>query len=381
MILCVIAATLATQAACQRSQESSTGPLRVDGQERIEFTSVPAWGSTANLRGRVWGVNPASFKVAVYIFVETAGGWWTKPTFASPLTSIANDSTWTTAIVTGGNDRYATRIVAFLVPNGFAAPLCGPCATLPSTLFDNPYAITPRLPGTQTINFSGYQWVIKKSDSSIGKVGPGGNYFSDDPQDVWVDAEGLHLTITKDGSSWFCTDAILVTPLGYGTYAIEIEGPIDALDRNVVLGFFTWDDVAPWEQANRNVNFREIDIEHSVWGDAGSSLNAQFVVQPYQTEGNRHRFHFDVPQDGMSRHAFVWQQQAIVFQSVSGDTAENWVYTGGDIPSSGRENVRLNLWLIGGQAPSNGESTEVVIRRFEFFPPATGIGGDSGKGR
>jgi hypothetical protein len=231
------------------------------------------------------------------------------------------------------------------------------------------------------VDFSGYRWVIKKSNSSIGKVGPGGNYFSDDPQDVWVDAEGLHLTITKDGSSWFCTEVILVTPLGYGTYAIEIEGPIDELDRNIVLGFFTWDDVAPWEQTHPNANFREIDIEHSLWGDAGSSLNAQFVAQPYQTEGNRHQFHFDVPQDGMSRHAFVWQQQAIVFQSVSGDTAENWVYTGGSIPSSGRENVRLNLWLIGGQAPSNGESTEVVIRRFEFFPPATGIGGDSGKDR
>jgi hypothetical protein len=79
---------------------------------------VPAWGAR-----RVWGVDPANFKVAVHIFVETAGEWWIKPTFASPLTSIASDSTWTTAIVGGGNHRYATRIVAFLVPNGLAKGL------------------------------------------------------------------------------------------------------------------------------------------------------------------------------------------------------------------------------------------------------------------
>jgi len=220
---------------------------------------------------------------------------------------------------------------------------------------------------------------MKKSDPSIGKVGPGGNYFSDDPQDVWVDAEGMHLTITKKGQDWFCTEAALETPLGDGTYVLEMEGPIDVLDRTIVMGFFTWDDIGPWDPTNPNPNFREIDVEFSVWGDAGSSLNAQFVVQPYLTQGNRHQFHFEIPQDGTSHHTFAWKEQASSFQSVSGAMTEGWTYTGSDIPSPGGESIRLNLWLIGGQAPANDQDTELIIRRFEFFPStATGIGGGAG---
>ena len=369
--------------ACHRHEEPVDGPAAASEQQpRIGLVSIPPWGSSENLVGRVWGARPADFKVAVYIFVETAGGWWTRPTFAAPLTPIAGDSTWTTAIATGGNDPYATRIIAFLVPNGLEPPLCGACAGLPSTLFGNPYAVTGRFPGTRKVNFSGYRWVIKKSDSSIGKIGPGGNYFSDDPQDVWVDAEGMHLTITKKGQDWFCTEAILETPLGYGTYVLEILGSIDVFDPNIVMGFFTWDDIAPWVPANPNPNFREVDVEFSVWGDAGSSLNAQFVVQPYLTQGNRHQFHFEVPQDQTSRHAFAWQQQAISFQSVSRAVTEDWTYTGSNIPSPGGESIRLNLWLIGGEAPANGQYTELVIRRFEFFPStATGIGSGAGDRR
>jgi hypothetical protein len=41
------------------------------------------------------------------------------------------------------------------------------------------------------------------------------------------------------------------------------------------------------------------------------------------------------------------------------------------------ENVRLNFWLIGGEAPASGEDTELIVRRFEFFPStATGVDRD-----
>jgi hypothetical protein len=35
------------------------------------------------------------------------------------------------------------------------------------------------------------------------------------------------------------------------------------------------------------------------------------------------------------------------------------------------ENVRLNLWLINGNAPINGLETEVIVDKFEFIPPDT----------
>jgi len=46
------------------------------GQLGIEFTYVPPYGSFEDLSGKVTGVKPADYRVAVYIYVE---GWWNKP--------------------------------------------------------------------------------------------------------------------------------------------------------------------------------------------------------------------------------------------------------------------------------------------------------------
>jgi len=39
-----------------------------------------------------------------------------------------------------------------------------------------------------------------------------------------------------------------------------------------------------------------------------------------------------------------------------------------DIPRPGDENARINLWLMHGLPPSDGQEVEVVIRKFEFVP-------------
>ena len=79
-------------------------------------------------------MKPADYKVAAYIYVPSGGGWWTKPYFNSPLTSIEVDGTWTCDITTGGRDETATRIAAFLLPNRFDPPSVGASATLPPIL-------------------------------------------------------------------------------------------------------------------------------------------------------------------------------------------------------------------------------------------------------
>ncbi len=335
----------------------------------IEFTFVPAWSSFDDLTGRVWGVNPSEYYVAVYIFVESAGGWWTKPSAVSPLTPIEEDSTWTTDITTGGIDQYATKIIAFLVPDGYSPPPCVPCNELPDSLFQNPYAVDCRIPGTRVISFSGYDWIVKKSDEMIGMIGPGPNYFSDDQEDVWVDAEGLHLTITKNGTNWFATEVVADTSLGYGAYIFELKGGIDSLDQNIVLGLFTWDDCAPFDSANINENFREFDIEFSRWGNVQSDTNAQYVVQPYHNPGNIYRFNIQLSNnDTISTHRFTWYEDSIYFQSVYGDSIKEWNYTGNNVPIPGNETPRINFWLFNGQPPSDSEEVEVLITRFEYFP-------------
>ncbi|OGY25961.1 MAG: hypothetical protein A2Z24_02480 [Candidatus Woykebacteria bacterium RBG_16_44_10] len=99
---------------------SASSILCGPGTPTIEFTYVPPYGSFDNLKGQVCHVWPADYKVAVYIYV--VGRWWTKPYWAWPLTDINPDGSWVCDITTGGVDEEATKIAAFLVPNGYAPP-------------------------------------------------------------------------------------------------------------------------------------------------------------------------------------------------------------------------------------------------------------------
>jgi exo-beta-1,3-glucanase (GH17 family) len=102
------------------------------GEPTIEFTYLPPYGSTEDLRGRVLHVLPSGVGVAVYIKVR--GRWWTKPYFDQPVTRPRPDGAWITDITTGGVDREATEITAFLIPAAYDPPLAGGSAALPSEL-------------------------------------------------------------------------------------------------------------------------------------------------------------------------------------------------------------------------------------------------------
>ena len=127
----------------------------------------------------------------------------------------------------------------------------------------------------RTIQFSGSTWEVKAS--TIGVTGPGPNYFSYDESDVFVDAQGrLHLRISYHDGRWWSTEVINADPLAYGTYTFTLASRVDQLDPWPVVGLFTWDTGAP------QVAYREIDIEHSRWGQPAND-NAQFVIQPWDT--------------------------------------------------------------------------------------------------
>jgi hypothetical protein len=107
-------------------------------------------------------------------------------------------------------------------------------------------------------------------------------------------------------------------------------------------------------------------------------LNAQFVVQPSDRSGNRHRFAID-PQADSSTQLFVWSPKSVQFLSFLGSAqspdpnkiVEQWSYTGAAIPpAGGPTNARINLWLLGGHPPSDGKEIEIVMSSFEFIPQA-----------
>ena len=208
----------------------------------------------------------------------------------------------------------------------------------------------------RTVEFSGYTWQVK---SSTGLVGPGPNLFSDSAGNVWVDALGrLHLKLTYSKGRWRCAEVINTQSLGRGRYSFALDSRVDALDRNVVLGLFTWSD----DPAYAN---RELDIEFSRWGNAGDPTNGQYVVQPYDHPGNLQRI--TQPAAAASTHSFDWQPGSVAFGS-STAAPSTWTYAGPDVPPPGGEHVRMNLWLYRGAAPSDGKSVEVVVRRFSFTP-------------
>jgi hypothetical protein len=334
----------------------------------VSFTSVPAMGSGNFLTGVVANVTPASYRVVVYIYVQ---GWWIKPTNASPQTVIQSNRTWACNIVTGGADAYATKIVAYLVPQSYSPPLLNGAATLPAELAANSLAtVTVERSSPNAFHWCGYDWDVKTSGGFA--FGPGPNLYSDSAQNVWVDSNGkLHLRITYRNGNWDCSEVFLRRALGYGTYRLFVDSVVDSLDANVVLGVFTYDD-----DPTSTGGHREIDVEISRWANPADTTNAQFVIQPYAVSGNLTRW--TIPEGtAPTTHSFTWSNDRVDFASHNGTYAPppasmpamaTWSNTSPSVPTPGDERVHVNLWLFNGNAPADGQEVEVVISRFAFIP-------------
>jgi hypothetical protein len=345
---------------------TSSGEL--NGPPEIKFDHVPAYGTEEYLEGCVRLGDPVDisrYRVAVYISIPPYG-WWNKPSLAQPLTTISENGYWVCDISTGGQDRYATEIAAFLVPYDYQPPQASGQQCFDSRLYQFPHVIAIRY---KKLTFAGVDWWVKQHHD---RVGPGPNYFSDAEENVRVDPNGLlHVRIDQRGEKWYCGEVVADAVFGYGMYVFTIEAGLDTLDRNVVLGLFTWEDCVPEH------HYREIDIEISQWGNPDDPNNGQYVVQPWDVSGNMHRFEIDGAGSDITTHVFTWEPNEIRFQSYYGDykpildpnnLIATWSYTGTDIPPAGAENPRINCWLMNGNAPASGRAAEVVIRDFKYLP-------------
>ncbi|HWM93628.1 MAG TPA: glycoside hydrolase family 16 protein [Thermoanaerobaculia bacterium] len=334
---------------------------RLDAQiPPIEITSIPAYGSQENLRGRVSNVDPGTYHVAAYLFLEGLG-WYVKPTLASPCTSIAGNGEFVVDVTTGGVDNLAHRYAVFLLPASDPCPLANGVPFLPDELLDQPSDLVERTPFT--LQFSGYTWVQRNSPYP---GGPESNCFS--PEHAFVDGQGqFHLTLASSscgGEVW------LARSLGYGEYRIHTIGRIDDLDPQAVFGLFTWDPDAKPSQ-------REMDIELSRWGVPGDPLNAQFVLQPFGQSGNRDRFPITLT-DGASELTFLmlWEPGMVTFSVYHGhhfgapppsDLIHEKVFTSG-VPEPGRERFRFNLWRFCGSSCTLTQDQETVVTHFSHVP-------------
>ncbi len=210
---------------------------------------------------------------------------------------------------------------------------------------------------TRTIEFAGVAWKVKAE----GPWGPGPNYWSDSENSVWVDDQGrLHLTIRKVSGRWYCAEVSTTEYTSYGEHRFLVDGFIDRMDKNIVLGLFVYAS----DQA-------EIDVEYSKWGDPNKKDVGSFTVQPYTTPGNQHTF--ESPLDSSkTTHFFDWQPGYVLFGSIYGHYygappsqnhyIEQWVYSGSDNPSeSDNLHTHINFWLMNGEPPQDLSILEVVI--------------------
>ena len=264
-------------------------------------------------------------------------------------------------------------ILVTVAPNGtsdginfsgtFAPPVdSGPVDPNPPTKSSTAETISPTIVKrlANQLSFGGHVWAVK---SSSGLVGPGPNQFV--AENATVDAVGnLHLQITQDknNGNWYSSEVINTTSLGYGTYRWTAVTDLSNLDRNVVLGLFTWSDLPDY--ANR-----EIDIEVAAWGSTTDPTKAQFVVQPYNVPGHVRRF-VQTP-GGPSTLQFTWAPGRIDYLVRKGSvTVHSWSYVGPDVPKPGGETARMNLWQYQGLAPSNGQPVEIVFSDFDYCTPS-----------
>jgi hypothetical protein len=255
----------------------------------------------------------------------------------------------------------------------------------------DPPPFTPVI-STGDLQFSGISWRVKSSGA--GKLGPGPNYFSDSTKNVFVDNQGyLHLKITKEGNTWQCAEVISIPTYGYGTYVFSVASNVADIDKNVVMGFFTWDSAAFYTQANS-----EVDIEFAKWGASNDSLTLTYSVQPvwfsnpvpYYERSNRPVIPVSKLKNP-SVHAFKWTDTLITWNSYEGTTypgtnlISSWFFDDTNIPRvkieggnqsqpivipapGGDVHARINLWLLNGLGPSNNQDVELIVKEFKFIP-------------
>ncbi|PWU04404.1 MAG: hypothetical protein C5B51_16800 [Terriglobia bacterium] len=328
---------------------------------QIAFTVVPPYGSFAQLQGKMTGGNPPDWQVAVMINISGLGAW-SKPYCDvnyqyAVLVPIQPDGTWTTPYATGGVDDTATEIAAYLVPTGTLVPCYLGVDGLPAALQGlsvSTVIATRAMP--RQVTFGGLTWEVKTNRVPLG---PGPCLFSDSTDNVWVDNLGaLHLKITNRNGQWYCAEVYTDQVLGYGSYSFKVQNPPCALDPNVVLGLFTYNDI------DSSYAHREIDIEFSKWAQPNNPNCEQFVIQPYSQPGHIMQFPFTAGPDSVN--SFSWRRNRVLFKAATsaGMVVKQWDDMT-DVPpsSSQNQNARINLWYTG--APPSSE-IETVIDAFQF---------------
>lgn len=237
------------------------------------------------------------------------------------------------------------------------------------------------------VRFAGMDWYVKTSPVQLG---PGPNFFSDRPEDIFVDGQGyLHMRIAEHDGTWYSTEVVGYDTVGYGEYTWVIQGDYENIPENTVLGLFTWNTESFQEAANS-----EVDIEFAKWSNPDAKT-LHTSVQPvnfgiYYPERTQEADTDDGELIGISTHQFIWTDTLITWKSwkgrgMGGKLIWEWSFADTNVARQKFENgmnsdpivipeplsntnVRINHWLLGGIPPLDGQVHEAVIMDFRYTP-------------
>ncbi len=218
------------------------------------------------------------------------------------------------------------------------------------------------------IQWAGRAWRVRPWPG-----GPGPNDWCDTPDCVWVDESGaLHLTIRHINGKWYASEVNTVDFTNLGEHRFYVEGPIDQLAPDVVLGLFLYSNI-------QDDDVEELDVEFSRWGDTDPDADEGWYTTWSQNDiGDQ--YSFDVAlEDAYSTHAIDWQTNEVDFESLQGFHAQapdpsaiiaQWqTTTPAVIPAPEDEmRIHINLWLMNGWPPTDGQEVEIVIHDLDAPP-------------
>ena len=240
----------------------------------------------------------------------------------------------------------------------------------------------------KSIQWAGYEWFLR--DGKNGGPGKNGlNRFQSKrcfytssikgpnnwtSTNVWLDENNkLHLKLKHSPTTglWTCAELYTKVKFTFGTFRWFVEGPLDKLDTNIVLGLFTYGGAD---------GTNEIDIEVARWGATDpNASNIFYTIYPHTlgvakpvSSGTRLSL-----QGTYTTHQFIWSRYNVASQIQGGfikdSSTKNLIYsytTPNEFSSAMPiipAPIHMNLWAFKGRPPTDGKEVEIIIHDFQYI--------------
>lgn len=278
----------------------------------------------------------------------------TNTTFSFSDTSTGLPRSWLWNFGDGTTSTEQNPTHRYTSPSTYTVTLTATNAVSTDTETKSAYITVASTGGTTPVTYptngkltwKGIEWNVRSYDGE-----PGGENNKWLTNGAYIDDLGrLHLTITKEGDTFYSSELCTPTKYRYGVFRWRIETPLNDLDPNVCLAGFTYLN-----------DTTEIDIEYSKWNYDTREL--WYSNQPANFPG----YHIEQAQPVIGE--IDWSPSRIIFSSWYADgTLIAQYQTSTDIPAEDSYFL-LQCWLVHPEwGTASGGNLDFVFSDFTINP-------------